>query len=156
MKILDTNLWIFGTLGTHERAVDLLASIDRGETTGTLDAYIVQEILDALATPGLLTPSECDRVQTAFLERLPGMIGLIEAPSHRDIAADVVTDSRQATEVKLLAQVLDIQPKDVPILVLAYRHADREPTILTNDEAFAACVPAEHNLPEIAIEHVVS
>lgn len=41
MKILDTNLWVFGTLGTHERAVDLLASIDRGETTGALDAYIV-------------------------------------------------------------------------------------------------------------------
>lgn len=82
------------------------------------------------------------------------MIGLVEAPSHRDIAADIVQDRRQATEIQLLAQVLDIQPKDVPILALAYRHADREPTILTNDEAFAACVPAEHNLPTITIEHV--
>lgn len=154
MKILDTNLWIFGTLGTHERAVDLLAAIDRAETTGALDAYIVQEILDAFATPGMLTPIERDRVQTAFLERLPGMIGLIEAPSHRDIAADVVQNRRQATEIQLLAQILDIQPKDVPILVLAYRHADRKPTILTNDEAFAACAPAEHNLPAITIEHV--
>jgi predicted nucleic acid-binding protein len=154
MKILDTNLWVFGTLGTHERAVDLLDAIDRGETTAALNAYIVQEILDAFATPGVLTPSERDRVQTAFLERLPGMIGLIEAPSYRDVAADVIQERRHATEIQLLAQILDIQPKDVPILVLAYRHAEREPTILTNDEAFAACVPAEHNLPTITIDHV--
>jgi predicted nucleic acid-binding protein len=154
MKILDTNLWVFGTLGTHERAVALLEAIDRGETTAALNAYIVQEILDAFATPGLLTAAERDRVQTAFLERVPGMIGLIEAPSHRDIAADILQDRRQMTEIHLVAQILDIQPKDVPILVLAYRHAEREPTILTNDESFAACVPAEHNLPTIAITHV--
>lgn len=154
MKILDTNLWVFGTLGTHERAVELLAAIDHGETTAALNAYIVQEILDAFATPGLLTPTERDRVQTAFLERLPGMIGLIEAPSHRDIAPDIVQHRRQTSEIQLVAQILEIQPKDVPILVLAYRHANREPTILTNDEAFAACVPSEHNLPAISITHV--
>jgi len=38
MKVLDTNLWVFGTPGIHERAVDLLTEIDRGETTSVLSA----------------------------------------------------------------------------------------------------------------------
>ena len=39
MKILDTNLWVFGTLRTNEQAVELLAEIDRGETTSAINTY---------------------------------------------------------------------------------------------------------------------
>lgn len=154
MKILDSNLWVFGTLGTHEPAVALLDEIDRGEARSALSGYMVQEILDALATPALLSPPERDRVQTAFLERLPGMAGLIEAPSYRDVAAEVVRERRRAPETRLLARILDIQAKDVPILVLAYRYVEQHPIVMTNDQKFAECVPADHNLPEIAVEYV--
>ena len=41
MKILDTNLWVFGTLRTNEQAAELLAEIDRGETTSAINAYMV-------------------------------------------------------------------------------------------------------------------
>ncbi len=47
MKILDTNLWVFGTLRTNEQAAELLAEIDRGETTSAINAYMVQEALAA-------------------------------------------------------------------------------------------------------------
>lgn len=83
------------------------------------------------------------------------MTGLLEAPSQRDAGDLSLEDHRRTTEIQLLTQVLDIQPKDVPILVLAYRHADREPTVLTNDAAFAGCVPADHNLPKPTIEHIL-
>ena len=46
------------------------------------------------------------------------------------------------------------QPKDIPILVLAFEYRDREPTILTNDESFAAFEPAAHSLPELSVEHI--
>ena len=39
MKILDTNLWVLGTLRTNEQAVELLAEIDRGETTSAINTY---------------------------------------------------------------------------------------------------------------------
>ena len=42
MKILDTNLWVFGTLRTNEQAAELLAEIDRGETTSAINAYMLQ------------------------------------------------------------------------------------------------------------------
>jgi hypothetical protein len=47
VKILDTNLWVFGTLRTNAQAVELLAEIDRGETTSAINAYMLHEALAA-------------------------------------------------------------------------------------------------------------
>jgi hypothetical protein len=67
----------------------------------------------------------------------------------------ILDETRNNTYVRFIGQSLDIQPKDVPILTLAYKHADREPTILTSDESFAECVPANYNHSAITIEYVV-
>ena len=42
MKILDTNLWVFGTFGTNDRAERLLEDIEEGETVSAINAYMVQ------------------------------------------------------------------------------------------------------------------
>lgn len=85
MKILDTNLWVFGTLGTNARAERLLDDIEQGETVSAINAYMIQEALEAFdRTPGL-TPEERDDVKTLFLTRLTRMTGLVEAPSSRDV-----------------------------------------------------------------------
>jgi len=153
MKILDTNLWVFGTLGTHDRAEQLLAEIEGGDTTAAINAYIVQKALNAFdRTPGLAGP-ERDEVKTLFLTRLSRMTGLLEAPSSRDFADDLLSERRSASKTLLLGRVLDVQPKDIPILVLAFEHEQHEPTILTNDESFAALEPAEYGL-SISLEHV--
>lgn len=154
MKILDTNLWVFGTLRTNERAVELLAAIDRGETTSAINAYMVQEALEAFDRTQSLSAADRDAVKTHFLTRLTRMTGLIEAPSSRDVGDALLREQRSAPAVRTLARVCDIQPKDVPILVLAFEHRDHEPTILTNDESFADFQPAAHSLPDISIEYV--
>lgn len=154
MKILDTNLWVFGTLRTNERAVRLLDGIERGETRSAISAYVVQEALEAFDRVDGLTPAERDEVQTLFLTRLTRMEGLIAAPTSRDIRDSLLDEYRSGTRTRLLARALDIQPKDVPIVVLAFEHVEREPTILTNDEAFAAFAPGSHSLEELSIEHV--
>ena len=154
MKILDTNLWVFGTLRTNEQAAELLAEIDRGETTSAISAYMVQEALAAFDRTQSLSSSDRDAVKTRFLIRLTRMTGLIEAPSSRDVSESLLREQRSAPAVQTLARVCGIQAKDVPILVLAFEHRDREPTILTNDESFTAFEPAAHSLPEISIEHV--
>ncbi|MFC4987339.1 PIN domain-containing protein [Saliphagus infecundisoli] len=154
MKILDTNLWVFGTLGTSERAARLLDEIEHGETVSAINAYMVQEALNAFdRTPGL-TASERDEVKTLFLTRLTRMTGLLEAPSSRDIADSLLDERRAHTQTQLLARITGVQPKDIPILVLAFEHRDREPTILTNDADFAAFAPTEHSLQELGLEHV--
>jgi predicted nucleic acid-binding protein len=154
VKILDTNLWVFGTLRTNEQAAEWLAEIDRGETTSAINAYMVQEALAAFDRTQSLSSADRDTVKTRFLTRLTRMTGLIEAPSSRDVSDALLREQRSAPAVQTLARVCGIQPKDVPILVLAFEHRDREPTILTNDESFAAFEPAAHSLPELSIEHV--
>jgi len=154
VKILDTNLWVFGTLGTNRQAAELLAEIDRGETTSAISAYMVQEALAAFDRTQSLSSADRDAVKTSFLTRLTRMTGLIEAPSSRDVSDALLREQRSAPTVRALARVCGIQPKDVPILVLAFEHRDREPMILTNDESFAEFEPATHSLPELSIEHV--
>jgi len=154
VKILDTNLWVFGTLGTNARAERLLDDIEHGETVSAINAYTVQEALEAFdRTPGL-TPEERDEVKTLFLTRLTRMTGLIEAPSSRDVVDSLLDQRRSAVSTQLLSRIVGLQPKDVPILVLAFKHRDREPVILTNDAEFASVTLSDHNLPEISIQHV--
>lgn len=154
MIILDSNLWVFGSLGRHDRAAALLDEIERGDTLSAISAYMVQEVLDAFERTPSLSPSERDEVQTAFLTRMHQMTGLIEAPSSRDMTEAILDETRTNTYVRFIGQTFEIQPKDIPILILAYKHAAREPTVVTNDESFAECVPADHNHPAITIEYV--
>lgn len=74
------------------------------------------------------------------------MQGLLEALSSRDVSESLLRERRSAPAVRTLARICGIQPKDVPILVLAFDHRDRRPTILTNDESFADFQPADHSL----------
>lgn len=154
MKILDTNLWVFGTLETNDRAAQLLDDIERGETVSAINAYMVQEALNAFdRTPGL-SAREQDELKTLFLTRLTRMTGLIEAPSSRDFADSLLDERRASVRTQLLARITGIQPKDIPIVILAFKHRDREPTIHTNDADFAAFSPSEYDLPELAFEYV--
>lgn len=154
MEILDTNLWVFGTLGTHDQAVEWLDEIETGERISAISSYMVQEALEAFErVPGL--PAEArDAFQTELLTRLTRMPGLVDAPSSHDVYPALLDERRTRTQTQLLARVLDIQPKDVPIITLAFDHRTREPTILTNDAGFAALLPNQHNLHEITIQHV--
>lgn len=154
MKILDTNLWVFGTLQTDARAAELLAAIDRGEVTSAINAYMVQEALAAFDRTKGLSATERDTVKTSFLTHLTRMMGLIEAPSSCDVSDALLRERRSAPTARTLARVWGIQPKDVPILVLAFEYREREPTIPTNDEQFADLEPAAHSLSEISIQHV--
>lgn len=54
----------------------------------------------------------------------------------------------------MLAQVLDIQIKDVPILLTAFEHRDQRPTVLTNDRSFAEFNPPAHGLSNLSIQYV--
>ena len=154
MIVLDSNLWVFGLLDQNDRAAATLDDIERGETPSAINAYMVQEVLDAFERTPQLSPAQRDEAQTAFLTRMHRMTGLLEAPSSRDMTQAILDETRNNTYVRFIAQLLDIQPKDIPILVLAYKHSEREPTILTNDEAFAECVPEDHNHPAITIEYI--
>ena len=70
MKILDTNLWVFGTLGTHDQAEMLLDRIESGKVTSAINAYMLQEALEAFDRTPNLSATERDGFKTVFLSRL--------------------------------------------------------------------------------------
>jgi citrate synthase len=156
MKILDSNLWVKGTLKTNQTAVDLLAAVADGTITTAMDEYILAEILAAFDR--VLTGHRHDQVLTAFLSRLHTMDGLIEVPqwqTQRSTQQQSVLDyQRSRTAITMLAQICTIQAKDAPILVYAYTFRDQTPSVLTNDESFADCEPAQHNLSTLTMQYI--
>ncbi|WP_246391810.1 hypothetical protein [Halosimplex pelagicum] len=95
MKILDTNLWVFGTLRTNARAERILNEIECGETVSAINAYMVQEALNAFDRTPSFSPEERDELKTLFFfSRLTRMTGLIEAPSSRDFADSLLDERR--------------------------------------------------------------
>ena len=156
MKILDSNLWVKGTLKTNQNAVDLLADLEEGTITSVLTEYILAETLAAFDR--VLTGRTHDRVLTAFLGRLQTMEGLTDLPEWRTQRSNrqntILEYQRNRTAITMLAQVLDIQVKDVPILVTAFEHRDQRPTILTNDESFAEFDPSTHGLSDLSIQYI--
>jgi predicted nucleic acid-binding protein len=152
--VLDSNLWVFGTLEANDRAERLLDEIEAGTTTSAVSAYMLREILNAFGRVPGLSGSERDRLVTAFCRRLSQMDGLVDAPSRRDLSDQLLEETRKATATRLLSAVLGVEAKDVPILVLAYRDVDREPTVLTNDRSFAQLDLSRQGVPAVDIEHV--
>jgi predicted nucleic acid-binding protein len=156
MKVLDSNLWVKGTLKTNQNAVDLLADLEEGTITSVLTEYILAETLAAFDRS--LTGQAHDQVLTAFLRRLHTMEGLIERPewqTQRSTRQSTILEyQRNRTAITMLAKVLDIQVKDVPILVTAFENRDQCPTILTNDKSFAEFDPSAHGLSSLSIWHI--
>jgi len=153
MIVPDSNIWVFGTLGVDRRAEELLDDIEDGEREAAINGYILKEVLDAFDRTPDLSQNERDELKTLFCVRLSRMEGLVEAPTSEDVGESILDEQRSANHTRLIAQVLDIQPKDVPILVLAFKYTDENPTILTNDSGVSSLNPNEHNL-SINMEHV--
>ncbi len=78
MKILDSNLWVKGTLKTNQTAVELLEAVEDGQIMTAMNEYILAETLAAFDR--VLTGHQHEQVLTAFLQRLHTMEGLREVP----------------------------------------------------------------------------
>ncbi|WP_431358786.1 hypothetical protein [Halovenus amylolytica] len=98
MKILDTNLWVFGTLGTHAHAETLLDQIESGKTTSAINAYMIQEALEAFDRTPNLSTTERDEFKTVFLSRL---VRIADAHQHRGTptASDVSGSTERRNEL---------------------------------------------------------
>ncbi|MEZ3144306.1 hypothetical protein [Halobaculum sp. MBLA0143] len=73
MIVLDSNLWVFGTLEANDRAEHLLDEIEAGSTTSAPSAYMLEEVLSAFDRVPGLSGAERDRLVTAFCRRLSRM-----------------------------------------------------------------------------------
>lgn len=116
-----------------------------------LDAYVFQEVVNAVHA------GYQGQAVSTFLTRFANIVNrcnTINGPQQQAVSQMNVARVRDMREVKVLAEVLDIQAKDAPIVCLAWEYAASSPTIYTHDKPFSSLSPTNHNLGAITVVHV--
>lgn len=164
MLILDSNVWIY-VATAEELPVEVYSDVlgerlyffeefyeSRHQTV--LSPYIVEEIRQGLYRSERVSGSDIDEVLTRLFELIHSCEDIL-APFDQEQLRDAdLSEIRSRTNNKLLAHLLEIQAKDVPIFSLAYEHRYERPHVLTDDSEFGGLSPAAFELPNITIEEL--
>lgn len=153
MDIFDSNIWVYGITESAPRPTQLVQEAEMGDRQVTLNAYIYEEVREAFYRSKSVPQPKVEQTITNFATRI-AKAPTINEPDQRNVEDMNVDTVRGSPAAQLLGHLLSIQPKDVPILCLAYQWKHRNPTIYTNDGGFASLEPANYGIPDITITHV--
>lgn len=163
MLVLDTNIWVYAFTGKNSTAMQLVEQAVSGNTETVVDTYLYWEVINALGNSEVLSKREITKAQDRFGEFVWGNVpsvqnavdeGLITEYSDVNEITDGIEAIRARRHNRMLGKICDIQPKDAPIVALAFEFRAENPTIYTNDSGLADLIPANCNLPTITVEHV--
>lgn len=158
VDVFDSNVWILGFTESAPRPRTLVEEAIDGERVVALDAYIYQEVFDAFERQ--LSGRLHDRVKANFAEVVADSDSIVMPDPARveDVHVEAV---REETEIQLVARLLDCQPKDAPVVVLAYEYREdgaidrRQAAVVhTTDDDFASSVERTPELPLIDARRV--
>lgn len=163
MLVLDTNIWVYAFTGKNATAMRLVERAVSGNAKTVVDTYLYWEVINALGNSKGLSRPEITEAQDQFGQFVWG-----STPSIRnEVDEDLISTYRDAATLEegietirsrrhnqLLGEICDIQPKDAPIVALAFEFREEAPTIYTNDSELAEWVPDDCNLPAITVEYV--
>lgn len=133
MDVYDTNVWIFGLSDQDSRAGQLVQQAIHGDRHVAVDAYIYQEVLQNIGDG--VSNNEREDIKNAFATFVHKS-DTIYGPTHEQVDEVDIYDERGKYETLLIADAVWCQPKDAPIVTLAYRTAlsnEGESTIFSND-----------------------
>lgn len=152
MHVLDSSAWIYAITYTCDDAVAVVNQIVNGDLRVAVDAYIFNEVIEGIERSGT-DYEEISEAQTRFAEIVHGDPAVQEPAQHRVQALDLDT-VRSDERVQLLGLTWNIQPKDVPIVQLAYRQPAEPTVIFTSDQDFSNFEPREYGVDDIVIRYV--
>ena len=150
--VVDSSVWVFGLSKTCEPAEAVLESVIEGDIVIEVDAYIYNEVHAALgrSIDDHVFRSRC---QTRFGEIVHGSVNVIH-PSQSAVEELSPEDVRQDPSYRMFGEVFGIQPKDVPIIELAWQQPDEIVTVYTADRPLSRFDPEAAGLEEVRIEYV--
>ena len=118
--ILDTCVWVNGFLQVDPRAAKLIKAIVNQKLEIVISSYGVAEVFTVFRRL-----SRELKVSVTVLERdiwaiwnQPNVIKEFST----DMTKALLFEVRWQKEIELLAKILELEPKDVPFIVLAYKH----------------------------------
>lgn len=162
MLILDSNVWVYVATATttpveiysdyYGTVLKLFEDFCEGNRRTAISAYMMEEVINALERSKRVSGEDQDKALTELFGLIMTCDHIEEDPAISNAANLTLRDVRQRPENQMLAAVLGIQPKDVPILTIAYEYRHQQPHIITDDGDFAEFTPAEWEMSNITIE----
>lgn len=149
VDIFDTNVWIQGFAGNIQQADQLITEAANNNRRVAVSAYIVEEFFQATNR----AHNNAGTLQTAFMTLIQAAQN-IHSPIHQQVVQMDLSRYKSKNSIQLLAEILDIQPKDAPIVEFAKEYEAHDPTIYTNDRSFAQLNPSNYGLNWLSIQHV--
>jgi len=132
--ILDTCVWVNGLLHVDPHADRIIKAIANQELEVVISSYGVVEVFTVfrrLAWELRVPPTVLERDIWAIWNQS----NVIKEFS-TDITMALLYEVRRQKEIELLAKILELEPKDVPFIVLAYNH--KIPLITTDERSLWA------------------
>ncbi len=122
MIVLDSCVWIHAFLKTDDNCTSVLKKVLDGDIKPIVSAYIAKEISDNIIFEGRKSGKNIDLMQTAIwsLFREP-YVKTTFTPLDYDTV--VLREVKGRAENNALAKALRIEPKDAPIVALAYHYS---------------------------------
>jgi predicted nucleic acid-binding protein len=169
MLVIDTNIWLYVATATEypveiysEELSRIISFYDdfsvetgppRSETI--VSAYIASEVADNIGAskPAKQHPKSVKSLLENLLEVWWTAPRITADFSPDEIGELCLNTERRDSKNELLATLLDIQVKDVPIFMLAYERPEPV-TLLTNDREFASFDPREFDLFGVTIDEI--
>ncbi|MHA1710240.1 MAG: PIN domain-containing protein [Candidatus Baldrarchaeia archaeon] len=127
--VLDANVWIYGLLGTSRDAMDLISRCLKGECKVVVNSYVVAEVTRVLKRVAIEIRRDPLELERSFW-RILNSDNVVKDFIH-PITDDLINMMRRRPEILMIAQILEIEPKDVPYLILAFKC---DVPVVTTDE----------------------
>lgn len=152
MHVFDSSVWIYAITQTCDEAIELIDGVLDGRIRTAVDAYIFNEVIDRIERSG--TDSRAiDEAQTHFAEIVHDC-PYIDGPDYDRIGQLQLETIRSDDRTQLLGRTWNIQPKDVPIVVLADNQPTTPTIIFTADSDFSEFEPTSYDIDGIALQYV--
>ena len=122
MIVLDSCIWIHAFLKTDDKCVSVLKKVIKGDLKPVVSPYIAREVINNILSEGKRNGYDIDKLQTAIWSvfREPFVKTTFTSLDYQIM---VLEEVRSRPEYCALATALGIEPKDAPIVVLAYQYA---------------------------------
>lgn len=117
----------------------------------SVSPYIYEEVVEVFDTAPVSRVSR-DRALENFALLVANRPN-VAAPDRFELREMDLERVRSHAATRLLGTVLDVRPKDAPILWHAF-DVDGATTVYTADRPFAGCDPARHGVPDVELRFV--
>ena len=126
---MDCNVWIEGIFGLNSFSSQIIELILANKLSVFISSYGVSEVINVIRRISRDYNQPTEKFEKNFWSILNHEN--IQKEFKSDITQSLLQEIRHRTEIKILAELLELEDKDIPYIITAYKH---KCPIVTNDK----------------------